>query len=151
MCNMGTCGQQAWVLAGNPFPTSVHVTLYHYSTGLHDGSICPFFYALSSQFYIDHTTHIISTLQQSQIPEPHHGVDSRTSLYTNPSPKLAPTRAALSEACLALALLADGPMLFFRTLLSTHWDLAALQVFLEFNVLEAVPFHEPDFPAHSRR
>ena len=88
---------------------------------------------------LDHTSHIVSTLQQSQIPEPHHGRDSTTSLYTNPSLKLAPARAALSEACLALALLADGPMLFFRTLLSTHWDLAALQVLLEFNVLEAVP------------
>ena len=40
---------------------------------------------------------------------------------------------------MSLALLADGPLLFFRSFLGTHWDLAAMQVLLHFSILEAIP------------
>ena len=93
-----------------------------------------------AQSILTHTSHITSTLQSSSLPEPGHTPTSSSALYDDPSLKsLTAARTALSEACLSLALLADGPLLFFRSFLGTHWDLAAMQVLLHFSVLEAIP------------
>ena len=93
-----------------------------------------------AQSILTHTHHITSTLQSSSLPEPGHTPTSSSALYDDASLKsLTAARSALSEACLSLALLADGPLLFFRSFLGTHWDLAAMQVLLHFSVLEAIP------------
>ncbi|KAI9709674.1 MAG: hypothetical protein M1828_002373 [Chrysothrix sp. TS-e1954] len=85
------------------------------------------------------TQRISLRLRESNLHEPHYDVSSPRELWESPTLGLKDTKAALVEAATSLQTLVMGPMAFHRGLFGMHYDLAALQVLLEFRVLEHIP------------
>lgn len=85
------------------------------------------------------TKQIVDQLQKSGYGQPSYAVDSPRELWQNPQLNLKEVKSKLTEAANTLLTLVNGPMIFHRNLFGTHYDLAALQVMLEFNVLENIP------------
>ena len=85
-------------------------------------------------------THLISArLGLTGLRSPHYGVDSPRELWESPDLGLKEVKDKLIEATTSLQTLVMGPMAFHRSLFGSHYDLAALQVLLEFHVLEKIP------------
>ena len=95
---------------------------------------------LSSEIQL--CTHLISArLELKGLQNPHYGVDSPRELWESPDLGLKDVQARLIEATTSLQTLVMGPMAFHRNLFGSHYDLAALQILLEFQVLEKIPIN----------
>ena len=91
---------------------------------------------------VDITTYakqIVDRLRESGHGQPSYAVDSPRELWENPKLGLKDVKSKLTDAANTLLTLVNGPMLFHRNMFGVHYDLAALQVMLEFNVLENIP------------
>ena len=91
---------------------------------------------------VDITTYskqIVDRLRESGHGQPSYAVDSPRELWENPKLGLKDVKSKLTDAANTLLTLVNGPMLFHRNLFGVHYDLAAMQVMLEFNVLESIP------------
>ncbi|MCJ1358868.1 MAG: hypothetical protein MMC33_008868 [Icmadophila ericetorum] len=86
-----------------------------------------------------YTKQIVDKLSKSSCGQPNFAVDSPRELWENPQLGLKEVKSKLTEAANTLLTLVNGPMIFHRNLFGTHYDLAALQIMLEFNVLESIP------------
>ena len=64
---------------------------------------------------------------------------SPTSPAITPSSEFSTCRISLNEAAIDLLRLVNGPLNSFRSFFTTHYELAAYQVALEFRVFESVP------------
>ena len=89
-----------------------------------------------------YTKQIVDRLRESGHGQPSYAVDSPRELWENPQLGLKDVKSKLTDAANALLTLVNGPMLFHRNLFGVHYDLVALQVMLEFNVLESIPVKE---------
>ena len=86
-----------------------------------------------------YTKHIVDQLHKSGHGQPSYAVESPRELWENPKLGLKDVKSKLTDAANTLLTLVNGPMLFHRNLFGVHYDLAALQIMLEFNVLENIP------------
>ncbi|KAK0512544.1 hypothetical protein JMJ35_004561 [Cladonia borealis] len=91
---------------------------------------------------VDITTYskqIVDRLRESGHGQPSYAVDSPRELWENPKLGLKEVKSKLTDSANTLLTLINGPMLFHRNLFGVHYDLAALQIVLDFNVLESIP------------
>ncbi|MCJ1373108.1 hypothetical protein MMC20_004335 [Loxospora ochrophaea] len=86
-----------------------------------------------------YTKQITEKLQKAGFQEPNYTTDSPRELWDSPELGLKDVKSKLVEAASSLLTLVNGPMVFHRNWFGGHYDLAALQVLLEFNVLENIP------------
>ena len=84
----------------------------------------------------NNTEKIIDYLYAANVQAPSFGQDS---LPIPPTPEIESLRANLNEAAHDLLRLVNGPLEGFRDLFTTHYELSAYQIALEFHVFEAVP------------
>lgn len=85
------------------------------------------------------TRRITQQLQEKGFREPNYGVESPRELWVPPELDLKETKAKLVAAATSLQTLVMGPMAFHRNWFGSHYDLAAVQILLEFHVLENIP------------
>ena len=86
-----------------------------------------------------YTKQIVDQLHKFNYGQPSYAVDSPRELWENPQLGLKEVKSKITDAANTLLTLVNGPMIFHRNLFGIHYDLAALQVLLEFNVLENIP------------
>jgi hypothetical protein len=86
-----------------------------------------------------HTRKITAKLQSAGYREPTFEEDSPRELWENVSLDLDTTKSSLVEAAKTLISLVNGPMLWIDELLLTPYDLAAFEVVLECNIIDAIP------------
>jgi hypothetical protein len=82
------------------------------------------------------TSDIVKYLQKTGQNEPtfHH-----SSITIEGDDAFEESRIAINEAAKDLVRLVNGPMVEFRSFFTTHYDLAAYQIALEFKYFKAVP------------
>lgn len=83
---------------------------------------------------------ISDKLTSQNVPKPTFTSEAEHRLWQDPTLDLGTAKYQVVDAAKILIRLVEGPMTFHREMFGNHFDLAELEVMLEFKVYDQIPF-----------